>query len=68
MQEYFHKASSTYLHISSECLNEGKVDEGIKYLEKGIESNRKGYQGQPNHDLAHLLNRLALTYHKKGDY
>lgn len=68
MQEYFHKASSTYLFISGECLDEGKTDEGIKYLEKGIDCNRKGYQGEPNDDLAHLLNKLALAYHKKGDY
>jgi tetratricopeptide (TPR) repeat protein len=68
MQEYFHKASATYLHISGDCLQEGKTEEGVKYLEKGIDANRRGYQGQPNHDLAHLLNRLALAYHKKGEY
>jgi len=32
MQEYFHKASSTYLLISSECLEENKIEEGVKYL------------------------------------
>ena len=68
MREYYGKACSTYLLISNECIEENKVDEGIKYLEKGIDCNRKGQQGQPNHELAFLLNKLALAYHKKGDY
>lgn len=68
MEEYYHKASTTYLLISNECLEESKTDEAISYLEKGIDCNRKGYQGKPNHDLAHLLNKLALSFHKKGDY
>ena len=68
MHEYYGKACSTYLTISQECIEENKVDEGIKYLEKGIDCNRKGEQGQPNHELAYLLNKLALAYHKKGDY
>lgn len=68
MQDYYHKASSTYLTISEGCIAEGKTEESIGYLEKGIDANRKGHQNQPNHDLAHLLNRLALAFHKKGDY
>ena len=68
MKDYYHKASATFLKISNDCLDEGKHDESIGYLEKGIDCNRKGYQNQPNHDLAHLLNRLAMAYHRKGDY
>ena len=68
MKEYYNKASKTYLLISHECIEQGKTDEAINYLEKGIDSNRKGHQGEANHDLAHLLNKLALSFHKKGDY
>lgn len=68
MQEYYNKASSTYLSISNECLEEAKTEEAIRYLEKGIDCNRKGFQGKPNHDLAHLVNKLALSHHKKGEY
>jgi hypothetical protein len=68
MQEYFSKASNIYLKISTECLEEKKIPEAIKYLEKGIDCNRKGYRGQPNSDLAYLLNKLAMAHHVKAEY
>lgn len=68
MQEYYNKASATYLAISTECLQEAKTQQAIRYLEKGIDCNRKGFKGSPNHDLAQLLNKLALAHHKKGQY
>ena len=66
--EYFSKASHVYLKISSDCLDEKKTSEAIKYLEKGIDCNRKGYQGQPNSDLSNLLNKLAMAHHLKAEY
>jgi len=32
MEEYYNKASSTYLLISNECLEEAKTEEAIRYL------------------------------------
>lgn len=66
MVEYYSRASSIYLQISGECLEENKNEEAIKYLERGIDCNRKGYRGQNNTDLAYLLNRLAMANHTKG--
>jgi hypothetical protein len=66
MTEYFSKASNVYLKIATECLEEKKTPEAIKYLEKGIDTNRKGYKGNPNTDLAHLLNKLAMAHHLKA--
>ena len=36
MNEYYTKSSAIYLKISTGCLKEKKISEGIKYLEKGI--------------------------------
>lgn len=68
MTEYFSRASGIYLKIATECLEEKKVPEAIKYLEKGIDCNRKGYRGQPNADLSNLLNKLAMAHHVKAEY
>ena len=66
MAEYYSKASNIYLKIASECMDEKKTPEAIKYLEKGIDCNRKGYRGQANSDLALLLNKLAMAHHLKA--
>lgn len=49
-------------------MKENKNQEAIRYLERGIDCNRKGYRCQPNTDLAYLLNRLANANHIKGEY
>lgn len=68
MVEYYSRASAIYLEISSACIKESKHEEAIRYLERGIDCNRKGYRCQPNTDLAYLLNRLAMVNHIKGEY
>ena len=68
MIEYYSRASSLYLQISGDCIEEKKNEEAIQYLEKGIDCNRKGYRGQANTDLAYLLNKLAMAHHVKGEY
>lgn len=68
MIEYYSRASSIFLQISTHCMEEKKNEEAIKLLEKGIDCNRKGYRGQANTDLAYLLNKLAMVHHIKGEY
>ena len=66
MIEYYSRASSIFLKISTDCVEEKKHEEAIQYLEKGIDCNRKGYRGQANTDLAYLLNKLAMVHNVKG--
>lgn len=68
MIEYYCRASTIYLEISDDCLKENKNQEAIKYLERGIDCNRKGYRCQPNTDLAYLLNKLAMANHINEEY
>lgn len=49
-------------------MEENKNEEAIKYLEKGIDCNRKGYKCLPNTDLAYLLNKLAMANHINEEY
>lgn len=42
------------------------MEEGISFLEKGIECNRKAMKGMDNYELAVLLNSLAMAHHAKS--
>lgn len=68
MIEYYSRASAIFLDISNACMSENKNEQAIRYLQRGIDCNRKGYRCQPNTDLAYLLNRLAMANHIKGEY